>query len=218
VTPLSIHKTNQGFTLIEILVVLALGLVVLGAVLNIFIKQNETSRAQQEIAYAQQNVRAAMDLMMREIRNAGCDMEGTAFSGANSEVIPQAEGTVIQVRTDCRGDNDGDPPDGHCDDPNEDVTYSVNASFQLERNGQVLVDSPGGISFGYVLSDGAVLDPPGPGDPALVLDAAQREEIRGVIIWCGVNTANPAPDTGEYRLRPLMNATEIRNLRFQDVN
>jgi Tfp pilus assembly protein PilW len=44
---------------------MALGLVVLGAVLNIFIKQNETSQAQQEIAYAQHNVRAAMDVMMR---------------------------------------------------------------------------------------------------------------------------------------------------------
>jgi prepilin-type N-terminal cleavage/methylation domain-containing protein len=209
VTPLSIHKTNQGFTLIEILIVLALGLVVLGAVLNIFIKQNETSQAQQEIAYAQQNVRAAMDLMMREIRNAGCDMAGDAFSA--QEVIPQAEGTVIQVRSDLN-------ENGDCLDANEDVTYSINAYYQLERNGQVLVDSPGGISFGYVLRDGTVFDPPGPGDPALVLDAAQRALIRAVIIWVGINTANPAPDTGEYRLRPLMNATSIRNLRFQDVN
>jgi type II secretory pathway pseudopilin PulG len=199
--------------LIEILVVMALGLVVLGAVLNIFIKQNETSQAQQEIAYAQQNVRAAMDLMMREIRNAGYDPEESGF-----DPIPVATSTTIQIRSDYRGDNPGDPPDGAVDDPNEDVTYSVNGFSQIERNGYVLVDSPGGLAFGYALKDGTTYDPPAPGDPPVVLTADQRADVRGVIIFCGVMTSNPAPDTGEYRLRPLTNATSIRNLRFKDVN
>jgi hypothetical protein len=187
--------------------------VVLGAVLNIFIKQNETSQAQQDIAYAQQNVRAAMDLMMREVRNAGYDPTDSLF-----DPIPQATGDTIQLRSDYRGDNPGDPPDGAVDDPNEDVIYSVNASAQIERNGNVLVDSPGGLSFGYVLADGTTYDPPAPGDPPVVLTADERAEIRAVIIFCGVMTSSPAPDTGEYRMRPLMNATSIRNLRFQDIN
>jgi prepilin-type N-terminal cleavage/methylation domain-containing protein len=213
VTPLGIHKRNQGFTLIEILVVLALGLVVLGAVLNIFIKQNETSKAQQEITYAQQNVRAAMDLMVREIRNAGYDPHRNDF-----DAIKTAEGDRIRILSNITGDDEaGDP-----DDANEDVTYSVNASYQLERNGNVLVDSPGGLSFGYVLADGTVFDPPAPGDPALDLSniggADRRDEIRAVIIFCGIMTANRAPDTGEYRMRPLMNATRIRNLGFQDID
>jgi hypothetical protein len=195
--------------LVEILVVLALGLVVLGAVLNIFIKQNETSQASQDIAYAQQNVRAAMDLLMREIRNAGYDPHDNGF-----EAIPTAEGDTIRLLSNLSEDDEaGDP-----DDENEDVTYSVNAFYQLERNGQVLVDSPGGLSFGYILSDGTEYDPPGPGDPAVVLTPEERAEIRAVIIFCGVMTANPAPDTGEYRMRPLMNATSVRNLRFQDIN
>ncbi|MBW1860028.1 MAG: prepilin-type N-terminal cleavage/methylation domain-containing protein [Deltaproteobacteria bacterium] len=207
-TPLSIHKTNQGFTLIEILVVMALGLVVLGAVLSIFIKQNETSQAQQEIAYAQQNVRAAMDLMMREIRNAGYDPHDDGF-----EAIPTAKGDEIRILSNLDEDVEaGDP-----DDENEDVTYSVNAQYQLLRNGSVLVNSPGAISLGYILSDGTEYDPPGPGDPAVELTADERPLIRAVIIWVGINTANPAPDTGEYRLRSLMNATSIRNLRFQDI-
>jgi prepilin-type N-terminal cleavage/methylation domain-containing protein len=218
VTPSSIYKTDRGFTLIELLVVMALGLVVLGAVLNIFIKQNETSQAQQEIAYAQQNVRAAMDLMMREIRNAGYNPENIV----NFDPIPVATGTSIQVRSDYRGDDADDPPDGAVDDPNEDVTYSVSASNQIERNGQVLVDSPGGLSFGYVLEDGTTYDPPAPGDPPLDLSNVggedRRADVRAVIIFCGVMTADPAPDTGEYRMRPLMNATSIRNLRFKDIH
>jgi len=67
VIPLCSHKTNRGFTLIELLVAMALGLVVLGAILTIFVHQSQTNAAQQEVAYAQQNVRAAMDLMVREI-------------------------------------------------------------------------------------------------------------------------------------------------------
>ena len=216
-TPSSIYKTDRGFTLIELLVVMALGLVVLGAVLNIFIKQNETSQAQQEIAYAQQNVRAAMDLMMREIRNAGYDPTGNAFAGGQ-QVIPVATGTTLEVRSDYRGDDPWDPPDGAVDDPNEDVTYSVNASSQILRNGQILVDSPGGLSFGYVLKDLTVYDPPGPGDPPLVLTPDQMADVRAVIIFVDVMTADRAPDTGEYRMRPLMNATSIRNLRFKDVS
>ncbi len=206
--PLCKHNSNQGFTLIEILVVLALGLVVLGAVLSIFIKQNETSAAQQEITYAQQNVRAVMDLMVREIRNAGYDPHRNDF-----EVIPTAEGDRLRILSNLTGDDEAGIPD----DANEDVTYSVNASYQIERNGSILVDSPGGLSFGYVLADGTVYDPPAPGDPALVLDADQRALVRAVIIFVGINTANPAPDTGEYRLRSLMNATRIRNLGFKDI-
>jgi hypothetical protein len=154
-----------------------------------------------------------MDLMMREVRNAGYDPEESGF-----DPILQATGDTIQVRSDYRGDNPGDPPDGAVDDPNEDVTYSVNASNQIERNGAVLVNSPGGLSFGYVLEDGTTYDPPAPGDPPLVLTADERADVRAVIIFVGINTANPAPDTGEYRMRPLMNATAVRNLRFQDIN
>lgn len=209
-TPLSIHKSNQGFTLIEILVVLALGLVVLGAVLNIFIKQNETSQAQQEIAYAQQNVRAAMDLMMREIRNAGYNPHDNDF-----DAIETAKSDEIRILSNLSGDDEtGHDPD----DANEDVTYSLNASYQLERNGSILVDSPCGLSLGYVLADGTTHDPPGPADPPLDLTEEEMDQVRAVIIFFGVMTANRAPDTGEYRMRPLMNATSIRNLRFQDIN
>jgi hypothetical protein len=206
---------------------MAVGLVVLGAVLNIFIKQNETSTAQQEVAYAQQNVRAAMDLMVREIRNAGCDPEGTAFSSLGP--IPQATGTLIRVRTDYRGDNDlpgndppYDPPDGNCDDDHEDVTYTVNTSGQLTRNGTRIVDSVGYLAFGYVLADGTMLGPPAPGDAALDLSnvggADRRDEIRAVIIWLGIETEDPAPDTGEPRLRYLENGARIRNLGFKDIS
>jgi prepilin-type N-terminal cleavage/methylation domain-containing protein len=201
VIPLCVHKTNRGFTLIELLVAMALGLVVLGAILTVFVSQNQTNAAQQEIAYAQQNVRAAMDLMVREIRNAGYDPLGNGF-----EVIPLATAVSIQIRSDI------DVQDGTPDDANEDVTYGVNASDQLERNGTRIVDFVDNLEFGYVLKDGTMLDPPG-----APLTATQRDDIRAVIIRLAVRTENPAPDTREFRVRSMETGVRIRNLGFQDI-
>ena len=53
----SLLKKNHGLTLIEILIAMVMGLLVLGAVLNIFVSQNRTNAVQQEVAYAQQSVR-----------------------------------------------------------------------------------------------------------------------------------------------------------------
>jgi type IV pilus assembly protein PilW len=202
--PTSLRIENRGFTLIELLVAMALGLVVLGAVLKVFVSQNRTNAAQQEVAYAQQNVRAAMDLMAREIRSAGYDPEDNGFEG-----IKTATSNSIRILSNLSGDNEaGDP-----DDPNEDVTYTVNGSNQLTRAGNRMVDFVNNLQFGYVLKDGTVLDPPG-----AALTAEQRADVRTVIIHLGVRTENPDRDTGQFRVRNLMSRVRIRNMGFQDID
>ena len=201
--PTSLRIENRGFTLIELLVAMGLGLVVLGAVLKVFVSQNRTNAAQQEVAYAQQNVRAAMDLMVREIRNAGYDPEDNGF-----EAIKTATSSSIRILSNLSGDDEaGDP-----DDPNEDVTYPVNGSSQLTRSGNRMVDFVTNLQFGYVLKDGTVLDPPG-----AALTAAQRADVRTVIIRLGIRTENPDRDTGQFRNRNLMSRVRIRNMGFQDI-
>jgi prepilin-type N-terminal cleavage/methylation domain-containing protein len=202
--PTSLRIENRGFTLIELLVAMGLGLVVLGAVLKVFVSQNRTNAAQQEVAYAQQNVRAAMDLMAREIRSAGYDPEDNGFEG-----IKTATSNSIRILSNLSGDDEaGDP-----DDPNEDVTYTVNGSNQLTRAGNRMVDFVNNLQFGYVLKDGTVLDPPG-----AALTAAQRADVRTVIIHVGVRTENPDRDTGQFRVRNLVSRVRIRNIGFQDID
>lgn len=203
--PSRINKANQGFTIIELLVAMALGLVVLGAILTIFVSQSKTNAAQQDVAYAQQSVRAAMDLMLREIRNAGYDPEGNNF-----DAIETAESNKIRILSNLSGDDEGEgnPPN----DANEDVTYEL-VSGQLKRNGTAIVDFVEGLEFGYVLEDGTMLDPPG-----APLTEDQMDEVRAVIIRLSVRTENPAPDTGQYRIRRLENGARIRNLGFKDVD
>jgi hypothetical protein len=180
---------------------MAVGLVLLGAVLKTLVSQNRTNAVQQEVAYAQQNVRAAMDLMVREIRNAGYNPEDGDFNAVES-----ATEDSIRILSDVTIE------DGNPDDPNEDVTYALNASNQLTRNGVRIVDFVSNLEFGYVLVDGTMLDP-----PTSPLTAAQREDLRAVIIGFGVRTENRGPDTGQYRYRNLINAVRIRNMGFQDI-
>jgi prepilin-type N-terminal cleavage/methylation domain-containing protein len=197
------NNTDRGFTIVELLVAMLVGLVVLGAVISVFVSQNRTNAAQQEVAYAQQNVRAAMDLMAREIRNAGYDPEDNDF-----EAIKTATSSSIRILSNLSGDDEaGDP-----NDPNEDVTYTVNGSNQLTRSGNRMVDYVNNLQFGYVLKDGTVLDPPG-----AALTTAQRADVRAVIIRLGVRTENPDRDTGQFRVRNLVSRVRIRNMGFQDI-
>ena len=64
-------KGNRGFTLIELMIAMAVGLVLLGAMYGVFTMHNKTFGNQEQIAEMQQNARAAMDMMTRELRMAG---------------------------------------------------------------------------------------------------------------------------------------------------
>jgi len=65
------NAKNQGFTIVELLVAMAIALVVLGAIFYTFKSQQDSYLVQSEVAAAQQNVRAAMHLISRDIQMAG---------------------------------------------------------------------------------------------------------------------------------------------------
>ncbi len=68
----NIHKTdNQGFTIIELIVSLAIGLFIFGILLKLFYVQRETFSIQGQLAEMEQNMRAAIDIMSRDIKMAG---------------------------------------------------------------------------------------------------------------------------------------------------
>lgn len=63
--------TEQGFTLVELLIGMALALVILTSLSSTFILQQKTYDVQQQIAEMNQNARAAMDIISREIMMTG---------------------------------------------------------------------------------------------------------------------------------------------------
>jgi prepilin-type N-terminal cleavage/methylation domain-containing protein len=64
------HKT-KGVTLIELLIALVISAILIAGIYRTFIHQQKSYATQEQVADMQQNVRAAINRMMREIRMAG---------------------------------------------------------------------------------------------------------------------------------------------------
>ncbi len=69
--PFHSFRRQRGLTLIELMVALVLGLVVIGAVVNLFLTNRQTYRTTENLARMQENLRIAYELMARDVREAG---------------------------------------------------------------------------------------------------------------------------------------------------
>lgn len=109
---------DEGFTIIELLVAMTIGLVVMAGVSMTFRSQQRSYLVQEQVAAMQQNLRAAMYHMEREIRMAGCDPTFNA-----SAQIVTANVDSVNFTMDVRGTTDGSPPDGTTTNIDENITY-----------------------------------------------------------------------------------------------
>jgi len=64
-------RRSQGFTLVELLVALVLGLVLVGGALNMVVSNRNTVRLTENVMRIQENARTAFEMMSRDIREAG---------------------------------------------------------------------------------------------------------------------------------------------------
>jgi len=103
------HK-QQGFTLVEILVAITIGLVMLTGVLQVSQANKESSRLQRNMGYVQQNIRSAMDLLIRDIRQAGFyvdDDSGNRILTAPNPFINVSNSSTTSVATAITADGGG---------------------------------------------------------------------------------------------------------------
>ena len=117
---------KKGFTLIEILVALAISGVVMTAIYSSYRNQVSSHTTQQRIVDMQQNIRGGLTMMEREIRMAGYDP--TENAGARITLADRAD---LRMQMDINEDgNTGDPAP---DDANEIVRYAL--TNDQDRNG-----------------------------------------------------------------------------------
>jgi len=135
---------SDGFTLVEILVAVAIAGVVAAGIYAAYYSQQKAYLAQEQVAAMQQNLRAAMYFMEREIRMAGCDPTGRSGAG-----FVTASADNVSFTTDIRGDADGSEPDGDTSDTNEGVSYTLSGGSLL-RNGQVIAENIDALDFVYL--------------------------------------------------------------------
>ena len=76
-------KGSSGVTLIELLIALAISSILIAGVYRVFIYHQRTYATQEQVADMQQNVRVAMNRMIREIRMAGFGGKNENTNGNN---------------------------------------------------------------------------------------------------------------------------------------
>lgn len=77
ISPVQGRHAECGFSLVELIIALAVGMVILAAMYSVFTLQSRYLKIEEQVAEMQQSVRAGMDMMVREIRMAGYDPSRT---------------------------------------------------------------------------------------------------------------------------------------------
>ena len=62
---------QEGFTLVEIMIAITIGLLMMAGILQISAASKESSRLQRNMSFVQENIRMATELLGRDIRQAG---------------------------------------------------------------------------------------------------------------------------------------------------
>jgi len=120
-----IKSDRKGFTLVELLIAMAISGIVAGAIYTAFQSQQKSYLIQEQVTEMQQNLRAGMDLMVREIRMAGYSQGAPGFG--ITDICPRDKGDIIDVNITGNGafeftadfDNNGTLSGG------ETISYSV---------------------------------------------------------------------------------------------
>jgi len=161
-------RNRDGFTLIELLVAMVLSVIIMAGIYSTYYSQQKSYLVQEQVAAMQQNLRAALFYMEREIRQAGCDPTRKAGAG-----IITANVNTISFTEDADGDS-----------TLTSITYSLYTDTdgiqKLGRNTgagtRAVADNIDVIDFVYLDKDGNDLDEGG----GNVISPAGIAKIRSV--------------------------------------
>jgi type IV pilus assembly protein PilW len=202
------NKEN-GFTLVELLIAMTIGLIILAALSSTFLMQRKIYDVQEQVVEMVQTARAAMDMMTGEIRMAGYDPTGLA-----NATIVSATSNSINFTLDITDDAVTGPPDEDTGDSNENITYSLYTPADGiqklgRRSTSTAVNQPVGehvqsLGFQYWDKDGVLLATPVP-----------VADVRRIEVTINMRTAKPDADystNGGYRTHTLTSFITPRNL------
>jgi type IV pilus assembly protein PilW len=173
-----------GFTLVELMISMGIGMVILAAVTTTFMSQTRIYNAQEQINEMQQNARGALDIISREVKMAGYKPSGGGFNGVTYST------TQLMVQADL----DSNGAISTSSTANEQITYAFDSANQRitrivgSGSAQVLAEHITAYTFSYL--DGS--------SAATTVSA----NIRQVTISITAKTAKPDPNftsNGGYR-------------------
>lgn len=195
----------SGFTLIELLIAMVAGLIVIGATYSIFYSQNKQIDKQDKVVEMQQSVRAAIDMMSREVRMAGYNPTNAKVTFGSYQynafhILYNA--SQLQLRADLNGDGD-------VNDDNETITYiydSTNKKITRQKGNDTaenFAENIENFKFSYLS---------GENPPVSITTAANQYTIRQVRLTITGRTSVPV--MGQYPTYTLSADVYARNLAF----
>lgn len=186
--PLMSYKDSKGFTLVELLAVVAISGIVSIAIIGFFISQQRSHSAQEQVTFMQQNVRAALGVMTKELRMTGYDA-GTAFSVADQIINPGLSQITFRMNLPIP------PPPAAANnvltDPGEQITYSLSGETLMRQNqadpAEAIADSIEALAFAYAYDSDAdgVLEPGG--NTYAIAGSDGAGPLNGTVNWYSVN-------------------------------
>ncbi|WP_167506011.1 PilW family protein [Desulfosediminicola flagellatus] len=192
-----VGRSSNGFTLVELLVTMAISMVIVAAIFSTYLSQQKTQLAQHQVVEMQQNLRALMTFLSSEIRLAGYDPD----SVDNIGII---EATKNTIRFTWDSDGNGITSGSGDNEKEEDIEYGFAVADDADGDGQAdsgaasfcrrranvdssdtgfesLADNIVAVEFLYVMEDtnsNSIYDPETTLSPA----ASEFDDIRAVTI------------------------------------
>jgi type IV pilus assembly protein PilW len=164
----SLENEQDGFTLVELLITMLISGIVISAIYSAFQSQQDSYLAQDQVTEMQQNIRAGLEIMTREIRMAGYDPTGQADA-----TIETASIATIRFTMDLNDNED-------VTDSGEDISYYLYTVGGIKKLGrrmgigpplpspQPVAENIEELEFVYLDSDNNV--------------TADEEKVRSVVI------------------------------------
>ena len=168
-------KNEKGITLIEILVSLVIALIVIAGVYQVFINQAKNHAIQDQVAKAQNCVRAGMEIMVADLRMAGYDKEG---GGSSVAVTSPVSGSSNSIRVEWEKDINTLKSVEYLLS-NRQLQRSVYENGVLKDSPEVLLDEVSKVNFAYTMSGTKVVR-------VDVTLAAENRELASSIIFRNV--------------------------------
>ncbi len=203
-----IFWNRRGFTLAELLVAALFGMIVIATLYSFYREQLFHLLSQETKTATLEDARGALDMMVRELRNAGAfpvvtDDTCVKDSFNNPRRVIAASSKSIQIQSDTDGD-------GKCTDTGEKVTYALSSST-ITRNGPMnplvknVVVPSGGDFLTYYQAGSTV---------ALTHPISDPSTIKRIKIIFSVQVPDPTPEgktTGRTVTSSLSSSVEFRN-------
>jgi type IV pilus assembly protein PilW len=164
-----------GFTLVELLIGVAIAGIVMGTIYSVYLSQQRSYAAQVQVTMLEQKARAALYFLQRDLSMAGCDPTGKAHAR-----ILTADPDSIRFTEDLNANAD---PSEY----NEDIAYGLYTSGGVRKlgrktpftaNNQPVAEQVDALDFVYLDATGAPLTAP-VSDPSRIRSVQITVVVRG---------------------------------------